>query len=71
MPGIAGPKDGVALLAYVPGIHVLGTGRKTWMAGINPAMTGLLCLCLPFTEGEHVQPEAPAGDREQQHGFER
>jgi len=23
----------------VPGIHVLATIEKTWMAGINPAMT--------------------------------
>ena len=42
MPGHSRPKDGVASLAYVPGIHVLsGCGSKTWMAGTSPAMTGL------------------------------
>ncbi len=39
MPGHGRSKNGVASLAYVPGIHVLLSGRKTWMAGTSPAMT--------------------------------
>jgi hypothetical protein len=40
MPGHSCPKDGVASLAYVPGIHILAAlVRKTWMAGTSPAMT--------------------------------
>jgi hypothetical protein len=41
MPGHSRSKNGVASLAYVPGIHILaGCQRsKTWMAGMNPAMT--------------------------------
>jgi hypothetical protein len=39
MPGHSRPKDGVASLAYVPGIHALLTRSKTWMAGTSPAMT--------------------------------
>jgi hypothetical protein len=40
MPGHSRPKDGVAPLAYVPGIHVfLFSEAKTWMAGTSPAMT--------------------------------
>jgi hypothetical protein len=41
MPGHSRSKNGVASLAYVPGIHDLTAGRKlkTWMAGTNPAMT--------------------------------
>ena len=27
----------------VPGIHVLPSPRKTWMAGTSPAMTVLVC----------------------------
>jgi hypothetical protein len=40
MPGHSRPQDGVASLAYVPGIHVLGPATsKAWMAGTSPAMT--------------------------------
>jgi hypothetical protein len=42
MSGHSRSKNGVASLAYVPGIHVLGAacqGPKTWMAGTSPAMT--------------------------------
>jgi hypothetical protein len=41
MPGHSRSKNGVASLAYVPGIHVLHAVRslKTWMAGTGPAMT--------------------------------
>jgi hypothetical protein len=39
MPGHSRPKDGVASLAYVPGIHAFGMAAKTWMAGTSPAMT--------------------------------
>jgi len=40
MPGHSRPKDGVASLAYVPGIHaLLRNKRKAWMAGTSPAMT--------------------------------
>jgi hypothetical protein len=39
MAGHSRPKDGVALLAYVPAIHVLLLQRKTWMAGMKPGMT--------------------------------
>ena len=41
MPGHSCSKDGVASLAYVPGILVfLAVSRlKTWMAGTSPAMT--------------------------------
>ena len=39
MPGHSRSKNGVAPLAYVPGIHVLLAGRKAWMAGTSPAMT--------------------------------
>jgi hypothetical protein len=38
MPGHSRSKNGVALLAYVPGIHV-SIVRKAWMAGTSPAMT--------------------------------
>jgi formate--tetrahydrofolate ligase len=38
MPGHSRSKNGVASLAYVPGIHVFASG-KTWMAGTSPAMT--------------------------------
>jgi hypothetical protein len=38
MPGHSRSKNGVASLAYVPGIHVFAT-KKTWMAGTSPAMT--------------------------------
>ena len=38
MPGHSRSKNGVALLAYVPGIHVLNV-CKAWMAGTSPAMT--------------------------------
>jgi hypothetical protein len=41
MPGHSRSKNGVALLAYVPGIHVLlfGSLVKARMAGTSPAMT--------------------------------
>jgi hypothetical protein len=39
VPGHSRPKDGVASLAYVPGIHVFDALSKTWMAGTSPAMT--------------------------------
>ena len=39
MPGHSRSKNGVASLAYVPGIHVLCRAAKTWMAGTSPAMT--------------------------------
>jgi hypothetical protein len=39
MPGHSRSKNGVASLAYVPGIHVFEPRRKTWMAGTSPAMT--------------------------------
>jgi hypothetical protein len=40
MPGRSRSKNGVASLAYVPGIHVLNAPRrKAWMAGTSPAMT--------------------------------
>jgi hypothetical protein len=42
MPGLSSPKDGVASLAYVPGIQALFfcfVEPKTWMAGTSPAMT--------------------------------
>jgi hypothetical protein len=38
MPGHSRSKNGVASLAYVPGIHVFARS-KTWMAGTSPAMT--------------------------------
>jgi hypothetical protein len=41
MPDHSRSKNGVASLAYVPGIHIYATGRiKTWMAGTSPVMTG-------------------------------
>jgi hypothetical protein len=39
MPGHSRSKNGVASLAYVPGIHVFRSCSKAWMAGTNPAMT--------------------------------
>jgi hypothetical protein len=40
MPGHSRPKDGVASLAYVPGIHdFLYHESKTWMARTSPAVT--------------------------------
>jgi hypothetical protein len=40
MPGHSRSKNGVASLAYVPGIHVFQPANlKTWMAGTSPAMT--------------------------------
>jgi hypothetical protein len=40
MAGHSRSKNGVASLAYVPGIHALLRGKKkTWMAGTSPAMT--------------------------------
>ena len=41
MPALSRSKNGVASLAYVPGIHVFleGEPRTTWMAGTSPAMT--------------------------------
>jgi hypothetical protein len=41
MPGHSRSKNGVASLAYVPGIHVFTAlpWQKAWMAGTSPAMT--------------------------------
>jgi hypothetical protein len=41
MPVHSRSKNGVALLAYVTGIHVFTATHpeKTWMAGTSPAMT--------------------------------
>jgi len=41
MPAHSRSKNGVLSNAYVAGIHVLMAAQrsKTWMAGINPAMT--------------------------------
>jgi hypothetical protein len=40
MPGHSRSKNGVASLAYVPGIHVFTRSEtKSWMAGSSPAMT--------------------------------
>jgi hypothetical protein len=40
MPAHSRPKDGVAALAYVEGIHAfLLEANKAWMAGTSPAMT--------------------------------
>ena len=40
MPGRSRSKNGVASLAYVPGIHVFATTvKETWMAGTSPVMT--------------------------------
>jgi hypothetical protein len=36
MPGHSRSKNGVASLAYVPGIHDLATQDKAWMAGTMP-----------------------------------
>jgi hypothetical protein len=43
MPGHSRSKNGVASLAYAPGIHIFKTGQtqKTWMAGTSPAMTSV------------------------------
>jgi hypothetical protein len=42
MAGHSRPEDGVASLAYVPAIHaLLSKGRKTWMPGTRPGMTGM------------------------------
>jgi hypothetical protein len=42
MPGHGRSENGVASLAYVPGIHVfIAVRAKTWMAGTSPAMTNL------------------------------
>ena len=40
MAGHSRPKDGVALLAYVPAIPVF-VARKAWMPGTRPGMTWL------------------------------
>ena len=40
MPAHSRPKDGVAALAYVAGIHALAPS-KAWMAGTSPAMTNI------------------------------
>jgi hypothetical protein len=37
MPGRSRPEDGVASLAYDPGIHPFS--QKDWIAGSSPAMT--------------------------------
>jgi len=39
MPGHSRLKDGVASARLCPGIHVLRSAPKTWMAGTSPAMT--------------------------------
>ena len=42
MPAHSRSENGVALLAYVAGIHVFlagSTSSKAWMAGTSPAMT--------------------------------
>jgi hypothetical protein len=39
MPAASRFKNGVASLAYVAGIHVVGTAAKTRLAGTSPAMT--------------------------------
>jgi hypothetical protein len=41
MPGCSRSKNGVASLAYVPGIHAFAAlpAKRTWMAGTSPAMT--------------------------------
>jgi hypothetical protein len=41
MAGHSRPKDGVALLAYVPAIHDFAKSvtLKTWMPGTRPGMT--------------------------------
>jgi hypothetical protein len=40
MPGHSRSKNGVASLAFVPGIHVyVPAKQKAWMAGTSPAMT--------------------------------
>jgi hypothetical protein len=40
MAGHSRPKDGVALLAYVPAIHALPYfAAKAWMPGTRPGMT--------------------------------
>ncbi len=46
MPGHSRSKNGVASLAYVPGIHVLTASQqnKTWMAGTSPAMTKMISV---------------------------
>ena len=42
--------------ALVAGIHVLGTGEKTWMAGTSPAMTIFTALQLKLAaEGTMLQ----------------
>jgi hypothetical protein len=43
MPGHSRSKNGVALLAYVPGIHVFLSleALKDVMAGTSPAMTSI------------------------------
>jgi hypothetical protein len=33
------PPITIVMPGLVPGIHVLGAARKTWMAGTSPAMT--------------------------------
>jgi hypothetical protein len=46
MPGHSGSKNGVASLAYLPGIHALLDQKKAWMAGTSPAMTAFDSLRL-------------------------
>ena len=43
MPGLSRPKDVVASLAYVPGIHVLSAGRKIVDGRDEPGHDGFLC----------------------------
>jgi hypothetical protein len=40
MPGHSRSKNGVASLAYGPGIHVFLAAAKTWMAGPSQAKPG-------------------------------
>src|SRR5262245_44331319 len=42
MPAHSRPKDGIASLAYIAGIHAFSSPHKTWMAGPSPAMMGPL-----------------------------
>jgi hypothetical protein len=45
MAGRSCSKNGVALLAYVPAIHVFLAATKTWMPGIKPGMTAYTRHC--------------------------
>src|SRR5690348_11711821 len=65
MPGHSRSKNGVASLAYVPGIHVLQrASRKTWMAGTSPAMTSGPQRRQPVGEHQPVASRDPALERD-------